>query len=535
MKKLLYGDNLHVMREKLGKHSVDLIYLDPPFKSDTNYNLLYRNMTGKPVPESVEAFFDTWELDTAKLEVARNMPRLMSESGVEDQFVQFWDVWIRALKDTQPELLAYLIYMVERLLHMKSLLRPTGSIYLHCDPTASHYLKVMMDGIFGHDNFRNEIIWKRTSAHSSARRYGPVHDTILFYTAGDKYTWNKLYQPYEKSYIEAFYTHSDPDGRVWRRSDMTGAGTRNGETGAVWRGIDVTAKGRHWAWPPAKMDEMDRDGRVHWPAKEGGMPMLKRYLDEQPGVPAQDIIDDIGPIHNMSSERLGYPTQKPIALLERIIQASTNKGDVVFDPFCGCGTTIYAAEKTEREWIGCDIAILSIRLIRDTLTGNRYRLVEGDSFVLDGVPASVDQAQELFLSHPLQFQHWIVERLGGFPMKKKVADRGIDGRMYFETRAGLKQVILSVKGGKLKPTDVRDLRGTMEREQAPMGALLSLQTPSKAMRQEAAEAGVFEYGGVNYDRIQLLTVEQIVERHQEIHMPARVTSRVADNQTSFPF
>lgn len=531
MNRLYYGDNLTIMQQ-MAKHSVDLIYLDPPFNSQQNYNLLYRTMTGKPVPEQAEAFCDTWEMDAQKEAIARSMPVLMREHGIDNYYVDFWRLWMNALRHTQPHLLAYLIYMVQRLLHMKSILRPTGSLYLHCDPTASHYIKVMMDGIFGHENFRNEIIWKRTSAHSSARRYGPVHDTILFYSASSNYTWNKLYQPYGKTYVDAFYTHLDPNGRRWRRSDMTGAGIRHGETGEIWRGIDVTAKGRHWAWPPSELDRMDEAGRIHWPAKAGGMPMLKRYLDEQPGIPAQDVIDDIAPIHNMSRERLGYPTQKPIALLERIIQASSNEGEIIFDPFCGCGTTIYASEKTRRQWIGCDIAILSVRLIRDILAA-RYHLVEDVHFAVDGIPVRVEQATELFQHDPFMFQNWAVERVGGFPMHKKVADRGIDGHLYFEVRGGLRHMVLSVKGGGIRPTDVRDLRGVLEREEgADMAGFISLREPTAAMRKEASEAGIYEYQGVEYDRIQMLTIADVLEGKREFHTPSRVATKITTGQSN---
>lgn len=344
--------------QRMPKHCVDLIYLDPPFNSKQNYNLIYKNMTGKPVPDQADAFCDTWEMDPQKEELAKAMPVLMREHGIADYYVEFWRLWINALRHTQPHLLAYLIYMVQRMLYMKSILRPTGSIYLHCDPTASHYIKVMMDGIFGHENFQNEIIWKRTSAHSSAKRYGPIHDVILFYSMSDQsFVWNPQYQPYEESYLDMFFDQTDDAGRRWKRSDLTGAGTRNGETGKLWRGIDITAKGRHWAYPPSELDRLDKQGRVHWPKKVGGMPRLKQYPEDLKGVPLQDVWTDIKPLHNRAEERLGYPTQKPVTLLRRIISSSTNKGDVVFDPFCGCGTTIYAAQELERKWIGCDIAI----------------------------------------------------------------------------------------------------------------------------------------------------------------------------------
>ena len=402
--------------QRMPKWSVDLIYLDPPFNSKQNYNLIYKNLTGKPVPDQAEAFCDTWEMDAQKEEIARAMPILMREHGVEDYYVEFWRLWINALRHTQPHLLAYLIYMVQRLLYMKSILRPTGSVYLHCDPTASHYIKIMMDGIFGHQNFLNEIIWKRTSAHSSAHRFGPVHDVILFYSASDHYCWNSIKIDYEPGYEEARYTNVDHDGRRWMSDNLTGAGVRHGSSGMPWRGFDPSAKGRHWVTGIDKLEEMDAAGEIHW--TRSGAPRRKKYL-AQSGRPIQDVWTDISPINSQAKERLGYPTQKPIALLDRIIQSSSNKGDVVFDPFCGCGTTIYSSVKNERRWIGCDIAILSIKLIRETLTGDQYRLVEGHDFDVDGIPVSVEQAQELFRRDPFQFEHWIVERVGGFPPKRR--------------------------------------------------------------------------------------------------------------------
>jgi len=552
MNQLYYGDNLTIMQH-MRKNSVDLIYLDPPFKSQQNYNLLYKTMTGKPVPEQAEAFCDTWEMDAQKEELARSMPVLMREYGVEDYYVEFWRLWMQALRHTQPHLLAYLIYMVERLLHMKVILKPTGSIYLHCDPTASHYIKIMMDGIFGHQNFRNEIVWKRTSAHSGAKRYGPVHDTILFYTVSDKYTWNQQLGEYDQQYVDAFFTHTDDKGRRWQRTDLTGPGVRHGDSGLPWRGFNPTDRGRHWQ-PPSyfydkyksltgddlanydlikRLDKLDEAGLIHWPKKVNGAPRGKRLLEDAEGIPLQDVWTDVRAMHNMAADRLGYPTQKPLPLLERIILSSTNEGGVVFDPFCGCGTTIYAAEKLKREWIGCDIAILAIKLIREVLT-ERYRLAEGTHFKVDGIPVSVEQAEELFKRDPFQFQHWAVERAGGFPTQKKSADHGIDGRMYFEAEGKkLREMVISVKGGAVRPTDVRDLRGVLERESnAELAGFISLREPSKAMREEAATAGTYDYKGVKYPRIQFLTVEEMVAEKREFHTPTKMGTRIATGQTS---
>lgn len=525
---LFYGDNLSIMRQQMTKWSVDLIYLDPPFKSDQTYNLIYSKYTGRPIPEQAQAFCDTWDMDAEKEQLAKTMPVLMREHGVEEYYVQFWRLWIDALRNTQPHLLAYLIYMVERLLHMKSILRKTGSLYLHCDPTASHYIKIMMDGIFGHTNFRNEIVWKRTSAHSSAKRYGPIHDVLLFYTMSDSYTWNKQHQAYDDEYLEQRFARSE-GGRPWKDADLTGTGTRNGETGQPWRGFDPTAKGRHWAYPPSTLDEMDAAGSIYWPQKAGGWPRQRKYLDQTGGVPLQDIWTDVAPVNSMARDRMGYPTQKPVPLLKRIIEASSNPGDVVFDPFCGCGTTIYAAHETGRLWYGCDIAILAVRLVEGQLL-ERYGLIKGEHYEEHGIPNSVESATALWDEDPFQFEHWAVEYVEGFPTKK-TGDEGVDGRIYFEAGKQYGAMILSVKGGGVRPTDIRDLIGTMETESSAfLAGFISLREPSKAMKAAAAKAGMWEYNGVQYEKVQLLTIQQMLEEGRTFNTPTKVGVKTTSPQ-----
>ncbi|HXC40635.1 MAG TPA: site-specific DNA-methyltransferase [Burkholderiales bacterium] len=533
---LYYGDNLTIMRN-LNSASVDLIYLDPPFNSQRNYNLIYEKLTGHPVPEQEEAFCDAWEMDAEKVEMARKMPIVLREYGVDQGIVDFWMAWIAALRNTQPRLLAYLIYMSYRLLEMRRILRPTGSLYLHCDPIASHYIKVILDGVFGHNNFRSEIIWKRSHAHNSAKRWGPVHDVILFYTKSDKYTWNKQYQPYEQSYIDQFFKFDDADGRgrYWT-GDLTGAGTRNGPSGEAWRGFDVRAMGRHWAYSPEELDRLDKERRIYWPVTKGAMPKLKRYLNEAKGIAAQDVLLDVPSLQRMSaahSESLGYQTQKPIGLLTRIIGASTNDGDVVFDPFCGCGTAIYAAHILKRKWMGCDIAILSVRIVRDVLL-KRYGLRDGVDYQVDGVPLSVDAAQELFDHDPRQFQHWSVELAGGFASTRHAGDLGVDGRIYFETKEGLRNMVLSVKGGKLTPAFVRELRGVVEREEdSLLAGLICLQQPTKGMGDEAAKAGMFTYQGKDYPRLQIRTIDDLLAG-KAFDTPSRVETLSWEKQAALP-
>ena len=515
---LWYGDCLTIMRDHMKLGSVDLIYLDPPFNSQREYNAIYKDETGRPLPDQIEAFCDLWELDEERERALRTMPVLMREAGIADEAVEFWRLWMNALRKTQPRLLAYLSYMVERLLVMKGILKPTGSIYLHCDPTASHYIKVMMDAVFGHDNFRGEIVWKRTSAHSSANRPGPVHDVLLFYSARGSYVWNTIHQAYDQSYIDAFYTHMDSDGRRWRRSDLTGAGVRSGETGNPWRGIDITGKGRHWSRSPADLDKLDAEGRVHWPKRAGGMPMLKRYLDDQPGVLMQDIWTDIRPIHNLAPERMGYATQKPVALLERIIKASSNEGDVVMDPFCGCATTLEAAHKLGREWIGIDIAIHAIKRVARVRLQERIGLIEGVDFKIDGVPRNIEGARDLWKRDKYHFQKWAVEETDGFVTTKRTADGGVDGRLYFglPDDRDLQSMAIEVKGGKNVGINVvRELRGVLDNDQALMAGLIVMEPLGTAkernFRRFMADAGDIDALGVQYPKMQILTVAEILD------------------------
>jgi len=503
---LYYGDNLGVLRAQLRDGSVDLVYLDPPFNSNATYNLLFKAQSGQQSRAQIEAFEDTWhwgiEAETAFLEVLRN-PRYPAAAEM-----------LRAMRGflRENDMMAYLAMMAVRMIELHRVLKPTGSLYLHCDPTASHYLKLLLDAVFGPERFLNEIVWKRTSAHSSARRWGPVHDTILLYGKSDEYVWNPVFAPYEDSYLDAFYTHKDENGRRWRRSDLTGAGVRHGETGQPWHGIDVTAKGRHWAWPPAMLDKMDAEGRIHWPAKAGGMPMLKRYLEEQSGQPIQDVITDIPPMHNLSSERLGYPTQKPLPLLERIIRASSNAGDTILDPFCGCGTAVHAAEKLGRNWIGIDVTHLAISLIERRLRD----AFPGVAFDVHGTPTDLEGACDLANRDKYQFQWWAVSLVDAVPFggRKRGADSGIDGWRYMALgRNAVGRAIVSVKGGEhVGVPMVRDLRGVMERERAEAGLLVTLAPPTRPMIEEAAKAGLFRspFGPGEHPRLQILTVEALL-------------------------
>jgi len=507
MNYLYYGDNLDVLRRHVKDETVDLVYLDPPFNSNASYNVLFAEHNGTDSKAQIKAFEDTWHWD----EVAAKAYADTVEGGgkVADA--------LRAFRTFLggSDMLAYLCMMAPRLVELRRVLKPTGSIYLHCDPTASHYLKMLMDAVFGPAGFRNEIVWKRTSAHSSAKRYGPVHDLLLFYSKTQDYVWNPRYQPYGEAYLDVFFDQQDPDGRRWKRADLTGAGVRHGETGKSWRGIDVTAKGRHWQFPPEVLDRLDGEGRVHWPAKESGMPRLKQYPEDLPGVPLQDVWTDIRPMHNLAAERLGYPTQKPEALLERIIEASSGPGDVVLDPFCGCGTAVVVAENTGRQWIGVDITSLATTVIAN-------RLGERAVYQTIGLPTTVEDAVTLARENPNDFQWWALGLVGARPVEeRRGADRGVDGRLFFHERIveETRQVVLSVKAGQLKAPFVRELRGVVDREEAQIGVLISMDEPTRQMRREAATGGFYDssWGG-RHPRIQLLTVGELLGG-KKIDMP----------------
>ena len=517
MNKLLYGDCLTHLRE-MAKWSVDLIYLDPPFNSNREYNSIYKDETGRPLPDQIEAFNDTWTLDAERERAIRHMPVLMVDSGIKDEVAAFWKLWMNALRGTNPKLLAYLSYMTERLLQMRSVLKPTGSIFLHCDPTASHYIKVLMDAIFGHDSFRNEIVWKRTSAHSDANKLGAVHDLILYY-ARPSATFHRQYTPYSKDYLDKQYRNRDSDGRRWMSDYLTAKGLAGG--GYEFEYKEVKS---NWRVPEERMRELDEEGRLHFTSK-GGI-RIKRYLDEMKGVSANDVWTDIPPINSQARERLGYRTQKPIPLLTRIIEMASNPGDMVLDPFCGCATTLEAAHSLGRRWIGIDIAIHAVKRVARVRMKERIGLVEGQDFEIDGVPRNLEGAQDLWERDKYDFQRWAVEEVDGFVTSKRTADGGIDGRLYFGIygQRDLSSMAIEVKGGKhVNIAHLRALRGVLESDVAEMAGLITMHPLGDVQRRNferfAAEAGTLDVLGTSYDRIQLLTVPEILEG-KKFHTPS---------------
>jgi len=404
--------------------------------------------------------------------------------------------------------------MAPRLVELRGVLKSTGSIYLHCDPTASHYLKLLMDAVFGPNHFLSEIIWKRSSAHSDTkqgrRQHGRIHDVLLFYTKSDAWTWEPQYTVYDEDYVKQFYRHSERGtNRLYRLGDLTGPG------GAA-KGnpqYEVMGVTRYWRYSKERMEELIREGRVIQ-TSPGAVPAYKRYLDEMPGVPLQDLWTDINPIGAQAAERLGYPTQKPESLLERIIKTSSNEGDCVLDPFCGCGTAIAVAQRLKRNWIGIDITHLAIGLIKSRLR-DAFGEEVAKSYTVVGEPTSLPDATELAKDDPYQFQWWALGLVGARRAEqKKGADHGIDGHLFFHDEGGTgktKQILLSVKAGHVNVSQLRDLRGVIDREKAEIGVLLCLEDVTKPMRIEAASAGFYKSPWGNHPRLQILTIAELFE------------------------
>jgi len=554
---LFYGDNLDILRQNVPDASVDLIYLDPPFNSNRNYNVLFKEKSGQDSPAQIRAFTDTWTWD----EAAREAYSEMMETAPHNVATM-----IAAMREFvgSNDMMAYLVMMAQRLMELHRVLKPTGSLYLHCDPSASHYLKILLDTVFGAEHFQNEIVWRRTGSHGKTKRYGPIHDVILFYTKSTTYTWNSPKRPYMKGHIKDHFVQDENGYRTnYYGNVLTGSGTRNGESGQPWRGFDPTLKGRHWAVPGAvkadleeagvdlagttqhqKLDLMHEHGYItiddttRWPT-------YQRYIKPTDGQALSDIWayqpytrgtvfgtemavdEDIRWLSTQDAERLGYPTQKPLALLERIIEASSNPGDVVLDPFCGCGTAVVAAQQLGRQWIGIDVTHLAISLMK-----NRLIDMFGETLPFDvhGTPQDVGSARMLAESDRYEFQYWANSLVNAQPIggaERKGADRGIDGVIRFidDEKETLKRVLVQVKSGHVQRNTMGELRGTIEREHAEMGMLITLDRSTKPMRQEAVEAGTYYSPGWEreYPRMQIWTIEELLAGAEPKIPPMRAT------------
>ncbi len=508
--RLYFGDNLDILREHIPSDSVDLIYLDPPFNSNASYNVLFKEQSGEQSAAQIHAFGDTWhwglESERAYHEVVTTGPKRLAD------LLQSIRVFLG-----QNDMMAYLVMIAQRLVELHRVLKPTGSIYLHCDPTASHYIKLLMDAVFGLANFRDEIVWKRTTSHSDAKRWSPIHDTLLYYAKSDRFTWNPQYAPFEEQYVADKYRYHEADGRRYQLDNMTSPSPRPNMM-YEWKGFPSPPKG--WRFSKETMARLDAEGRIWYPEDTSKRPRIKRYLDEMPGMVIGSIWTDIAPINSQAKERLGYPTQKPEALLERIIRASSNDGDVVLDPFCGCGTAVAVAERLHRRWIGIDVTHLAITLMQRRLEDAFGS--ELSPYEVIGDPKDIDGAYDLASRDRYQFQWWALSLVDGRPAqdnKKKGADSGIDGYInFFDDNSGrAKTIIVQVKSGNVSVRDIRDLKGVLDREKATIGVLITLKEPSKPMLNEAVSSGFYvpdHYPDRQYPRLQILTIPELLEGKQ---------------------
>ena len=523
---LFYGDNLKILREYIAAASVDLVYLDPPFNSNRSYNVLFKDESGKDSQAQIEAFDDTWHWnDETEASYRELVTDIAGDVGA----------MIEALRGVigTNQMMAYLVMMAIRLVELNRVLKPTGSLYLHCDPTASHYLKIVLDTIFGAEHFRNEINWKRKYGRAGpTNRFGTSCDVILYYTKSHAFAFHPQYRENDPEYLEKMFRYVDEKGRRYRIDNLASPSPRPNLT-YEYKGYKPPANG--WAISREKMEQWDKDGRLHFPRTMDGRIQRKRYLDELKGEEVQSLWDDIDPIGSQAAERLGYPTQKPLALLERIISASSNPGGLVLDPFCGCGTAVAAAEKLGRRWVGIDITHLSIAL-------QKYRLEQmfpGIQLKIVGEPEDLGAARQLKTDDPYQFQWWALSLVRAKPLGgeagskagKKGADKGIDGVINFidDNSNKSKRVLVQVKSGHVNSATIRDLVGTVTRESAAMGVLVTLESPTRDMRTEASSAGVYSSPGwgQDYPRIQILTIEELLNGAQVKMPPAFGTFKQA--------
>lgn len=516
---LYFGNNLPVLRDKIPDASVDLIYNDPPFNSNRNFFVLFKDRTGKDSAAQEEAFVDTWtwtgESEAAYKELLVSCPNRDLATTIEA---------LRAfLKESA--MMAYLVAMALRLVEMHRVLKPTGSFYLHCDPVASHYLKVLLDVVFGPENFRNEIVWKRTSAHSDARhKWGDVADIILYYARSKATPFYPQYEAHGAAYVEDFYRFDDGDGRGPYSLDNMASPNPRPNLMYAWLDYPHPAKG--WRYSRETMQKLHDEGRINYPRLKDGTPdytkrpRLKRYLQEGKGTIVGNVWTDIAPVQS-KGESLGYPTQKPLALLERIIQASSRPGDIVLDGYCGCGTTVTAAHKLHRQWIGIDITAVAIAVIKSRLE-NSFDDLKGKVEV-EGFPTDMEGARQLFEMDTHRFQIWACTLIDAYPLTKKGADGGIDGWLNFLDLDDTPQrAVVQVKGGKVQVGLIRDFCHVVTREKAALGFFLCMGDITKPMQDEATKQGFWtDAGGRDFPKIQILSVEDLLAHTVKARYPAQ--------------
>jgi site-specific DNA-methyltransferase (adenine-specific) len=517
MNKLYLGDCLNVLRENIPDESVDLIYIDPPFNSKRDYNIFFDD---KEIQSQRIAFEDTWTL--------KNIQDSLQE--LHTMKTEHLYYLLLTYQKVAPHAFPYLTMMALRLAELHRVLKPTGSFYLHCDPTMSHYLKTVCDVVFGASNYRSEIIWKRQSAHNDARnKFGTVSDILLFYVKTEKAIFNVVRMPLDENYVAKFYRHKDIDGRLYRISDLRSPNPRPNLMYS-YKGYKPHPNG--WAVSKERMKELDEQNRLFFPAKQDGRIQLKRYLDENEGAVVSNIWSDILPLHGSTSESLGYPTQKPKALLERIIKASSNEGDVVLDAFCGCGTTIDAAEGLHRNWIGIDVSPVAVSLIKRRL---REAYKKGLSeFEVRGIPTDEQSALNLAKENPFAFQDWWISEFEVFSSTygTKGADKGVDGIGLYalDNKGATLRVAFQVKGGEnVQSKDIDALIGAMSKHKCELGVFLTAAKPTKPMLETTAGAGFVSAPGFEFPKLQILTLSDYFSGKRPKLPSANITFKAAQH------
>jgi DNA modification methylase len=521
---LYYGDNLEVLRRYIKDESVDLCYIDPPFNSKRNYNQIYNNI-GAEDKAQAQAFIDTWEWDDHAIRGINEI--LINYHGL---FTQQCIALITGLSNVlgKGSLLAYLVSMTLRITEIHRVLKPTGSFYLHCDPTASHYLKLILDAVFCSNKgiYQSEIVWKRTTAHGNAKqgskKFEINFDIIFLYSKTNQYTFNTIYRPFQEDQLEQQYNKVDQNGRRYRLVTPTAA-KGGGDTSYEFHGVQPP-KGRFWAYSKENMEKFYEDNKLYF--SSSGQPYIKYYLDERPGVAVMSFWDDIKPMSPTSKERLGYPTQKPESLLERIIKASSKENDIVLDAYCGCGTTVAVCQKLDRQWIGIDITYQSISLILKRLEDSFPGVLK--TIKLHGIPKDIESAKALANKTDdrtrKEFEKWAILTYTNNKAvinAKKGADKGIDGIVYFQgDKNDPEKIIFQVKSGKVKSGDIRDLLGTMTLESASLAIFITLEEPTKDMLKTAKSAGFYQskYMSHSCDKIQIVTIKEIIEDQQRLNI-----------------
>lgn len=528
---LFYGDNLDILRREIATDSVDLVYLDPPFNSNRSYSLLFKEQSGNEAQAQMEAFDDTW---TWSQESEAALEEIIDDPHVPSTVKDCMEALRRLLGDN--EVLAYLVMMSARLVELRRVLKPTGTLWLHCDPTASHYLKIILDALFGPTRFRNELIWQRSTGKSLATNRLPTnHDVILVYAGGDTTTWNldAAFIPYDEKTLDertaSKYRHRDGDGRLYRLDSLINPNPNRPNLTYEFLGIT-----RVWRWTKERMHQAHADGIVVQSAK-GRVPQMKRYLDEQRGRPLGDVWTDIPPINSRADERLGYPTQKPLALLDRIIKLASNEGDVILDPFCGCGTAVDSAQRLGRRWLGIDVTTLAVDLIDKRMRDTHGEDVR-ESYEILGIPRDLEGAVALFRRSPFEFERWAVGLVWGQPNERQVGDRGVDGVVRFPlSRRDRGRALVSVKGGASNPGHVRDLIGTLQSQRAELGLFVCMNPPTRGMIEAANQSGSWEHPANHqrFPRVQILTVAELL-RGNRPNMPPAENPYYAARRTIAP-